>query len=79
MQSFAKYLNLKSQKLKLCHNGPSECKKTYIFWNIVQNWVSQKNLTAQHLRRKFEGVGGVSEHHFNQPFLSFLSQQKCPV
>ena len=45
MQNFAKYLNIKSQRLKLCHNGPLECKETDILWNLIQNLeVSQKKI-----------------------------------
>ena len=43
MENFSKFLKQKSQKLKLYHNGPSEHKNSYIFLNLIQNWVSQKN------------------------------------
>ena len=46
MENVSKYLKAKSGKLKLCHNGPSECKKSYIFLNLIQNWFSQKKFNS---------------------------------
>ena len=52
---------LKSKILnKLYCNGPSECKTRYLLMKDVDKTeFYQKILTAQHLRRKFEGVEAV--------------------
>ena len=47
----------RSQKITLCHDWPSDCKKLYILKPYTKLSIQKKNLTAQHLRRKFEGVG----------------------
>ena len=45
--------------MKLHHNGPSESKKSIYSESLDKTKSPQKNLTAQHIRMKYEGVGCV--------------------
>ena len=62
METFSKYLKLKPWKFKLHCNGPSECKNTCIFQNLIQNWVSQKKIDSTMPEKK---IWGGSEHNLN--------------
>ena len=49
----------RSQKITLCHDWLSDCKKLCILKPYTKLSIKKKkNLTAWHLGRKFEGVGG---------------------
>ena len=52
---WSKYLNVKSQKVKLHRNWPSEYKKSIYSETLDKTEYPQKKLTARHLRLKFEG------------------------
>ena len=52
-------LKVKSQKVKFHRNGPSESKKSIYSERLDKTESPKKNLTAWHLRTKFEGVVGI--------------------
>ena len=42
-------------------NGPPECKDTCIFWNLIQNWVSQKKIQQHNaLEENLREWGGLN-------------------